>query len=581
MSRSPIVYFFALLLFISSGIIFQSCQTDTTDIFPERIHVRIPADPERLNPMLSRSGYATQVEELIFSGLLYQNPYSLEIEPMLAESLPEIETGIEMDGKELTAYTYVIREDATWEDGSSVTAQDYLFTKKLALNPYVPAASWKNFLSFLHKIELHPDNDRKLTAYVDSDFILSMEISGTFSIYPEYHYDPDGIMRDFDYEALKNYEEGDFTEEEEEALKLLADAFGSARFNVEQISGSGPYQLIMYETGQTISLSKKENWWGEDVLQPGPESIHFFIIPDEATALSALKEGSIHLMSEVSPTYFRDLKEDATTSAQFNFHTPPLLELYYLAMNNDHPFFSDKNSRRAMAKLLDSEFLIKELMEGYAETLSTILHPSNPYYHSGLEPIKMNLRAADSLLTLAGWTDSDGDGIRDKEIDGEKMDLHITIDISGGEIGRQTALVFQEAAEKTGIKVDINQREFRLIRQDLSNRNFHITPLVLRQNTYKTDLFQNWHSDAARPGGNNVSGFSHPEVDELIMKIRRTEDDDALREMYHQIQEIIYEEQPVILMMAPKERLVVNNQFDLLISAVRPGYILHTARKAG
>ncbi|TVQ43319.1 MAG: hypothetical protein EA362_11415, partial [Saprospirales bacterium] len=172
-------------------------------------------------------------------------------------------------------------------------------------------------------------------------------------------------------------------------------------------------------------------------------------------------------------------------------------------------------------------------------------------------------------------------GIRDKEIDGQKMDLHITIDISGGEIGRQSALVFQEAAEKTGIKVDINQREFRLIRQDLANRNFHLTPLVLRQNTYKTDLFQNWHSDAARPGGNNVSGFSNPEVDELIMQIRRTSDDDVLREMYHRIQEIIYEEQPVILMMAPKERLVVNNQFEILISAVRPGYILYTARKAG
>ncbi|TVQ43373.1 MAG: hypothetical protein EA362_11330, partial [Saprospirales bacterium] len=409
MSRFPILFFFILLFLICSGISFQSCQSDAA-IFPESIHVRIPADPERINPMLSRSGYATQIEELIFSGLLYQNPYSLEIEPMLAENLPEIETGIIMDEQELTAYTYFIREDASWEDGSSVSAKDYLFTKKLALNPFVPAASWKNFLSFLHKIELYHDDERKLTAYMDSDFILSMEVSGTFSIYPEYHYDPDGIMRGFDYEDLKNYEEGDFSPEEEEALKLVADAFGSARLNVEQISGSGPYHLMMYETGQVISLSKKENWWGEDVLQPGPENIHFFIIPDEATALSALKEGSIHVMSEVSPTYFSDLKIDASSSAQFNFHTPPLLELYYLAMNNDHPFFSDRNSRRAMAKLLDTEFLIRELMEGYAEPLSSILHPSNLFYHSDLKPIKMNLRTADSLLNLAGWTDSNGNG---------------------------------------------------------------------------------------------------------------------------------------------------------------------------
>lgn len=559
----------------------QSCKTDSDQLLPESIHLRIAADPERINPMLSRSGYATQVEDLIFSSLLYQNPYNLEIEPMLAESMPHLMEGPTINGQETIGYTFTIKEDAVWDDGSPVTAFDYIFTKKLALNPYVPAASWKNFLNFLQKIEIHSDNDKRLTVYADKDFILSMEISGTFAIYPEYHYDPKGIMRAFDYQSLKNYQEGDFSPEQEEVLKSIAESFTSARFNLEEIRGSGPYQLTAYETGQRISLNKKQGWWGEDLLQIGPKNIHFFIIPDESTALSALKEGSIHLMSEVSPTYFRDLMADESMKNQFNFHTPPLLQLYYLAMNNHHHFFSDIHSRKAMAKLLDNEFLIQEVMEGFAQPLSTILHPSSPYFHNGLKPIEMNLSAADSLLKLAGWTDSDGDGVRDKFIDGKKTDFHLIIDVSGGEIGKQTALIFKDAAEKIGIKVTINQREFRLIRQDLANRNYQLTPLVLRQNTYKTDLFQNWHSEAARPGGNNVSGFSNPEVDDLIMKIRQTEDEDDLKVMYRRVQEIIYEEQPVILMMAPTERLVVSKQFDLLISAKQPGYILYTARKAG
>jgi len=571
--------FFVLPLFLLLS--FQACKSDPASLALESIHVRIPADPERINPMLSRSGYATQIEDLIFSSLLYQNPYNLEIEPMLSENLPKVKTGVLIGEQETTAYTYWIREDAHWDDGSRITAEDYLFTKKLALNPFVPAASWKNFLSFLKKVDLYPEDDRKLTAYMNSDFILSMEVSGTLAIYPEYHYDPEGIMRGFDLETLKNYREGDFNSEQETALKKIADSFGSAQFNVEKISGSGPYQLNQYETGQRISLSKKENWWGTEILEVGPESIHFFIIPDETTAIAALKEGSIHLMSEVSPTYFRDLKSENKTNERFTFHTPPLQQLYYLAMNNEHPFFEDKNSRKAMARLLDTDFLIKEVMEGYAEPLSTILHPSNPYFYDGLKPVQMDLKAADSLFNLAGWTDSDGDGLRDKVIDGKKMDMQITIDISGGEIGRQTALIFKEAAEKAGIKVDINQREFRLIRQDMANRNFHLSPLVLRQNTYKTDLFQNWHTEAARPGGNNVSGFSHPEVDELIMRIRQTEDEEQLREMYKRVQQIIYDEQAVILMMAPNERLVISNQYDILVSAIRPGYILYTAKKAG
>lgn len=101
--------------------------------------LQIDAEPDRLNPALSTSSYARIVANTIFQYLLYIDPQSLEIVPQLARSRPEATPITEGPYAGGIAYAFEIHEQAVWDDGSPVTAQDFIFTLKAVLNPQVPA----------------------------------------------------------------------------------------------------------------------------------------------------------------------------------------------------------------------------------------------------------------------------------------------------------------------------------------------------------------------------------------------------------------------------------------------------------
>ncbi len=539
---------------------------------PETVRVRIPADPTRLNPMLSRSGYASQIENNIFMYLLDHDPETLEFVPMLAKEHPEVEEGEIIDGNKTRAFTFEIRKVAEWPDGRPVVADDYIFTLKAALNPKVPASSWRGFLQHLRRVEVDPNNKRKFTVMVDADYLHGIEVAAGFPIYPEHIYDPRGLMRHLELEQLFNYEEGSLNDREENALASFADLFTSATYSSEMVKGAGPYRLVNYDSGQRISLERKEDWWGEEIFRPGPLRIHYLIIPDQAVTLSGLKDGSIDIASELPPRYFRELKNDDNYADRFDFPTPPLFQIYYFVLNNQDPILRDRNVRRALAHMTDLDFVIDEIMGGFAIPAPTVVHPNKEEFNSSLKPIKYSIAKADSLLTLAGWTDSDGDGIRDKETNSGPMDLQLTIDVSSGEIGQNLALLMKETGERIGVDFNIRTREFRLIREDMMNREYQMTPLVLRQSLSLPDLKQNWHTDSRAPAGNNLSLYSNPVADSLMTRIRMEENPEALKSLYREVQEIIYEDQAVIMLVAPTERVVVNSRLKLITSAKRPGY---------
>jgi len=557
----------------------QSCGPEAADrkgisegATPEIVRVRIPADPTRLNPMLSRSGYASQIENNIFMYLLDHDPETLEFVPMLAKDHPEVGEGEVIDGHKTRAFTFEIRELAVWSDGRPVVADDYVFTLKAALNPQVPASSWRGFLQHLRKVETDPDNKRKFTVMVDADYMHGIEMAAGFPIYPEHIYDPRGLMRHLDLEQLFNYDEDSLDEREKNALASFAELFTSATYSSEMVKGAGPYELVNFESGQQITLERKEDWWGEEIFPPGPSRIHYLIIPDEAVTLSGLKDGSIDIASELPPRYFKELKTDESYADRFDFHTPPQFQLYYFALNNEDPILSERKVRRALAHMTDLDFVIDEIMGGFAVPAPAVVHPDKEEFNSSLQPIEYSIAKADSLLTLAGWTDTDGDGIRDKETDSGPRDLQLTIDVSSGEIGQNLALLMKETGERVGVDFNIRTREFRLIREDMMNRDYQMTPLVLRQSLLLPDLKQNWHTDSRAPDGNNLSLYSNPVADSLMSQIRMEDNPETLKTLYREVQELIYKDQAVIMLVAPTERVVVNSRLQLITSAKRPGY---------
>src|SRR5690606_30889273 len=118
------------------------------------------------------------------------DPYHYSLSPLLIEALPEpeeITSGPYAGGQR---FTYTIRAEAEWEDGTPITGYDYDFTVKMALNPRVDVEQWRGFLTFISDVEVDPEQPRRFTVTVAERYILADLVTCNFNIYPKHIYDP-------------------------------------------------------------------------------------------------------------------------------------------------------------------------------------------------------------------------------------------------------------------------------------------------------------------------------------------------------------------------------------------------------
>jgi peptide/nickel transport system substrate-binding protein len=328
--------------------------------------------------------------------------------------------------------------------------------------------------------------------------------------------------------------------------------------------------------GQELRLKKKNDWWGdayrsENVyFEANPSEIIFKIIPDETVALQGLKDGSIDVLAKISPDNFRALKEDSSQAERYHFATPILMQYVHIVLNTKNPKLRDKRVRRALAHLIDMDYIVEDLFEGFATPTIGPINPTKEYYRSDLPVRELDVVLAREYLEEAGWTDSEGDGVVDQVINGAKVDLVLNMEVSGG-LGEQLALVMQEKFREAGINLKIERKEFRLIREEMQKGDFDMAAMLTRQAPSLVDLYQSLHSDNANVDGGNFSKFGTAQSDSIISEIRVALDPDVRRDLYGQIQEIIYDQQPSLFLVSPKQRIVVSKNWEFKEAQLRPG----------
>lgn len=571
---------FAVLLSAVICVMTIGCKGDgdTLEEGALTVTIRFADEPDNLNPTRSRSTYSTQIEGLIIPPLAEYDPHTYELVPLLAESLATQEPITEGPFEGGARFHYRIRDEAQWDDGSPVTGYDYAFTVKSVLNPLVNAASWRGFLGFIEDVDVDHEDPKVFSVTVAERYMLAEVITCNFNILPKYVYDPKGYLDSIPLVQLSDPQRAEELAETDVRLQQFATAFESAGYNRDTVSGAGAYRLVEWVTDQHIVLERKEDWWGDrvenppDLLHAYPEKIIYRIIPDEATAISALKDGTIDLIPEISAHNFISLKQDSMWKTQLDFYTPQLMQYNYLELNNRHPILQDKAVRRALAHAIDYQAIIDAVVYGMADRTIGPFHPVKDYYHDALTPISEDIEISRRLLAESGWSDTDNDGTVDKVIDGQHTELNLDILVTQKEEGRQVALILQESAARAGIDIDIVTVDFSALMQAIRKRDFEIIALRNRTSPTLNDPYQLWHSESDQPGGSNRSGFRHAKADSLIGQIRLAETDAERNALYRSFQEIIYEEQPVIFLYVPRERIVVRNRIELQPSMRRPGY---------
>lgn len=571
----------SLLLASCGGGGSTSSDTNSQEIVSKRegdntVVIHELADPDMLHPIISTSANATYIQSNIFQQLLAIDFTSLQFTGELAVARPEIKQIEEGEYKDGMSLTYEIRPEAVWPNGKPVLATDYIFTIKAIKNPKVQGASLRPYMEFIDDVVVDAENPKKFTVYSKQRYILAEAYSAYF-VYPEYIYDAKGLMKEFSIKDLndpkKKSELG-----KNPKIQEFAKEFGSPKFAREKgfVVGSGPYEFMEWETGQRITLKKKANWWGDKItdLAANPESITYKVINDQTTSITALKDEGIDVARRIRSSDFEDLKKNERIKALYNLHTPRFMSYDYFGFNMKNPKLSDKRVRRAIAHLVDTKEIIDVLLYGLGEQLVGPVHPSKSYYNNDLTPIEFNLEKAKALLDEAGWKDSDGDGVVDKMIDGEKVDMKLSYKYnSGREIRKNMGILLKENAKRVGIDINIEVREWTVYLEETKRREFDIMCLGWVQSPIPDDLKQIWHTDSDSPDGSNRVGFGDAASDKIIDDIRVTLDDAKRTQLYKDIQKIIYEEQPYVFLYAPKERIAIHGRFAKAEGSVmRPGY---------
>jgi peptide/nickel transport system substrate-binding protein len=544
--------------------------------------IREMSDPDMLNIVNASSANARVINDLIFmavNGSEVKGDYNLL--PILTKELGKVSEINEGEFKGGMRIDYEIKDDAKWDNGTTITGHDYVFTIKSILNPKTNCEHLKSYYYWVGDVKVDSVNPKKFSVFSNKKYFKIEEFAGYYVI-PEYNYDPNQLMRKF---AMKDFN----TDAKRQALKSnkdilkFAEEFNSEKFQRDPkfISGFGPYKLESWTTGQDIVIVRKDSWWGDkyaDLQQfwAYPKRIKFKVINDQNTSMTALKDNKIDAFEAIPPKDFLELEKNTAFKDKFNIERKDLFSYTFLYMNLRNEKFKDFKVRKALASAVNRDKINQTVYFGENILTESFVHPSQKTYNKDLKPNEFNIELASKLLDEAGWKDTDGDGIRDKVINGKKIPLDIEFKYNAGNEQRKNAgLIIQEDFKKIGVRFNIVAKEWTVYLQELDKLDFEMTFSGFTVPARISDPKQNWHSTNSGPGGDNKTGWGTPESDKIIDQIGEELDFEKRKVLYLKIQQMIHDDIPVIYLFAQKNRLAISKKFEVETHLINPGFSLN------
>lgn len=570
-------------------LLLAACKKETAPSISFDINTRLKSDPQNLNPYTTASGDAHNVYRFIFQTLAEYDPYTLELQPVLITALPRAEAVDTGAYAGEVVYQFEIKPEARWSDGQAVTAADYLFSVKLCLLPTLAESGFSPYVNTIKALTLMEESPSKFKVTADKEYILSLPSLTNIPILPKHVYDPGGVLDSFSFEQIRYHEDLQLDLINHPSLLSFTDQFKQATYGRDKLIGSGAYTVSQWETNQTIVLEKINGWWGEawsaqsTLLQANPQRIILKVIPDEAAALTALKEGNLDILPTANSLNFDQMSKDTAFNLKYNFLSAPQLTYLYIAMNNQHPALKSLKVRQALARLMDVDEMQKSLMLGYGQRVTGPVNPLKSYYNRSLTPIPYQLDSAKLLLAADGWADANKNGILDKTIDGRLQELNLRIMVTQAELGRKTAILFKENAAKAGVNLEIvalaNFQEIRT--KHLNTGDYELTTVANSISVpVDYDPYQQWHTQSYQTKAGNFAGFGDVESDRLIEELRVEVDPQKRHDLYQEFQAMVYAQQPVIFLVSPMQLVMVSKKLEAKASALAPGYHENTYRLA-
>jgi peptide/nickel transport system substrate-binding protein len=456
----------------------------------------ILTDFQGFNPISTSNITAIDVIQQMLYTPIIRYDAELSVQPGLATSWELADTSV----------TFHLRTDLKWHDGQPVTAEDVKFSFDLAKNPETASLIGSAYVSLVNR------------ATVLDSATVRFHFSAPHA----------QALEDFWWSPVPQH-----------LLKDVAPAeMAQAAFNSKPV-GNGPFRFVSWQRNQQLVLEANPDYPEELGGRPSLDRVIFRIIPEPTTMLTELLNGSVDF---IGYTLLPDQAAQLQNQRGVDLRHFPSREFTYIAWNTKRPQFSDERVRRALAMAIDRPRLIEALMHGFAKPAVGMIPPWSPMY-SEVAPLPFDPAAAKQLLAAAGWADSNGDGVVEKN--GQPLSFTLMLNANNG-MHSDIATVVQSQLKEVGVDARIRTAEFQSLLQQYRGRDFDAVISNWTLDTFKVDptpLFS--CAEAAKPGSANRTGFCDPAIDRLIQQGVRGTDPVAAKRVWAEFTQQLQQHQPI------------------------------------
>jgi microcin C transport system substrate-binding protein len=478
--------------------------------------------PKSFNLYLDNNTFTSDLFSSLYESLLTMNPLTPRQEPGLAERW-----AISDDKR---TFTFWLNPKARWSDGRPITAHDVKWTFDAIRNPANLTGAHKSVFESFESITVVDDHCVRFA--VKEVHWRNLLTAGGFAILPKHA-----------------FEKLDFN-----------------KINFEFPVVSGPYQLGEIKEGISATLKRRADWWNRQApSQRGLcnfQSIKFKFFASPETGFEAFMKGDIDLFAVYSARLW--MNETSTEKFARNWIVRQKVFNYEptgfqgFAMNLRRPPFNDKRVRQAMALLLNRERMNSALMyDQYALSRSYYTDLYDTAHPCPNGPFTFNKERARRLLAEAGWKANPKTGLLEK--DGKRFEFRF---LERESVADKFLAIYAEDLRDVGILMQTDSKDGSAWTRDMDEFNFDMTWGAFSSGLYK-DPEMLWASkEADRKMSANITGFKNATVDELIEKQKSMFDVAARHALCRQIDGILYEECPYVLLWGINyKRLVYWNKF--------------------
>ncbi len=461
--------------------------------------------PRFVNPLLATLNADTDLVLLTHSGLLRALPGGGLI-PDIAEDYTISEDGL--------TYTFRIRNDAYFHDGTPVHAEDIEFTVLNAQDQTIKSPKRANW----DGVEVVVINEKEIQFILDQPYAPFLE-NTTLGILPKHIW-----------------------------INVDIDQFAFSQFNIEPI-GSGPYKVADVKRNSSgvpekyILKSFKEYTLGKPYI----DKIEMRFYGNEEELLSAYRRGNIENINSISP-------EKLDALGDINIEQSPLPRIFAVFFNqNQETLFAKREVRRALDLSLNKDRIVESILAGYGTVINSPL-PPHVAKNSGSE---YSIEKAVTILVENGWEKNE-DGVWAKK----DTLLSFSLSTSNTPELRAVAGIVEEEWEDFGALIDLQIFEPGALNQNVIRPRNYDALLFGEIVGRELDLYAFWHSSQMNDPGLNIALYANIATDKLLEDARQIANREERLEKYSMFEDEIYSDSPSVFLYSPDFIYIINKKIN-------------------